>query len=77
MSSMRWDDRKDIQFVKQAWSIFHSELKARIPPPLKRNKGWKTNERSKINMDKIRENGKTDNLFQKLHHNKYDIVKNY
>ena len=28
-------------------------------------------------MDKIRENGKTDNLFQKLHHNKYDIVKNY
>ena len=35
ISTIRLDDRKDIQFVKSAWSILHSELKARALPPLR------------------------------------------
>ena len=42
ISTIRLDDRKDIQFVKSAWSILHSELKARALPPLEgNNKGRK------------------------------------
>ena len=41
---MKLDDRKDIQSVKLAWSIWHSVLKARPLPPLEgNNKGREIN----------------------------------
>ena len=37
ISSKRLDDRKDMQSVKSAWTVLHSELKAHILTPLDRN----------------------------------------
>ena len=37
ISSIMLYGRKDIQYVKSAWSVLHAELKARVPPLLKGN----------------------------------------
>ena len=33
ISSMRLDDKKNIQSVKSVWSVLHSELKVCVLPP--------------------------------------------
>ena len=44
ISSVKVDGRKNIQFIKSAWSILYLELKSHVLPPIKdNNKGHKTN----------------------------------
>ena len=51
ISSMRLDGKKDIQFVKLAWSVLHAKLKSYVLPPISEiNRENKTNITGTLNV---------------------------